>query len=245
MSAIKEHDMVRLKDRHPAYPDLTAGTTGVVVYTYPGDDTACGVEIEGRVVTCRCTLLEVIGQEHHLKIVMDCTGTLGMYGDNNTHECDYAVITLTKAFLEDLAKQVRIAQVAKAADDSFTSLVFNDHTIDVYSHYLDALLEHALTEEEYEEFDSDDWFVIPSRVGIESRTPENIELPKLHIHVTDRGSVYFGWEFYPSNAGNHVTTAELPYESVKLLFEQSQADAGVVVTAAAEAGNTRDIQLSD
>lgn len=228
------HQVVQLRRPHPADAAIPAGSIGAIVHIYD-DGAAAEVEFTGRVRTCAFDMLEAVSLPDPptavsasgvvLRILMDCHGVYPPNGDEELFDCEYALLELDQELMDAIRQRAATAGLLKQADSSFTMVEFNDTSVEAYSHMLQSLLEHALTEEEYEEFESDDWYIVPSGLDLSTCGTTRIEFETMRVSLTDRGVAYVSWRFYPDDVGCPVWTTQLPVETLQRLFDQAAESA--------------------
>lgn len=124
------------------------------------------------------------------------------------NESFLAVAKWSRERLDDIARRIEMAKVAKKADRDLAYLSFRDD-IDVYEHPGDRALEDALGVDVAEVLDMDHWVVTENAPPVGEPLRESTSL-----EVNTYGNFY--WDIYPKYGSDVISTPVLRIDDAAL-----------------------------
>jgi len=143
-------------------------------------------------------------------------------------DCDYAVVELTPALVEQIRRRVELARQARSQDDDLYELYFWGSTADFYDHRLIEACEKAIaaTAEDADQavqdwmdhLDQGEHALLPAGVNLESLEPERTECDQILNRCCPSGQnlgFEVAWTAIPKHSDVNVTTSDLPLEALE------------------------------
>jgi len=150
-------------------------------------------------------------------------------------DCDYAVIDVTPALLDQLVAQVRLAEQSWLADRDLQEISFWDAAAEFYDHRFCEACEEAIVAAAGADQAINNWRVQFARQGY-ALVPEELDWATLQPQATDADRVILvcrpaadfvqiqiAWKACPHHCDVEVTTAELTLSALQACCSNAPA----------------------
>ncbi|MGA2621464.1 MAG: hypothetical protein ABSF26_27895 [Thermoguttaceae bacterium] len=150
-------------------------------------------------------------------------------------DCDYAVVELTPALLEQIRRRVELAREVRRQDDDLYELYFWGSNAQFYNHCLIEACEKAITatatgadadqavRDWVTDLDCGEHAVLPPGVDLEVLESERTECNQAVIRCSPAGHTLqfeVAWTTIPKHSDVNVTTSELTLTALETYFRK-------------------------
>jgi hypothetical protein len=139
-------------------------------------------------------------------------------------DCDYAVVELTPALVEQIRQRAMLAREIRQQDNDLYEMYFWGSTAEFYSNRLLGACEEAVAQDWLNHLEQDGYALVPPGVNVEALESERTECDQIIIRCSPSAcnlEFEVAWTTMPKHSDVNVTTRDLPLSAIDAYLRSS------------------------